>query len=267
MRLKAGRRLSTLGLNTHILLLVGLPLVATATITTFVVHASTRRFVEDAIGDQMVMQARIVAHLVAIAEQERPAGMTPEEINRHLKDLARFAKEQKHYDYEFWITDSAGKVYMGTEGVDFTFKADQPQAGAFLRLLDGGRDHVDFVVQESRKRELDKVTYKYVGSSGVDRPRIVEVGYKTDTLLAELALKNYLLAAGVAALLLATGVLCYFTLRRMLTVPLDQLIRAARAVEAEEYEMGTLKEVCARGRTGAPGPGLRRHGGKARHAL
>jgi PAS domain S-box-containing protein len=247
MRLDSGSRLSTLGLNTRILLLVGTPLVVTATITTFVVHASTRRFVEDAIGDQMVMQARIVAHLVAIAEQERPAGMTPEEINRHLKDLARFAKENKNYDYEFWITDGGGKVYMGTEGVDFTFKADQPQAGVFLRLLDGGRDHTDFVVQESRTRELDNVVYKYVAVSGVDRPRIVEVGYKTDTLLAELALKNYLLAAGVAALLLAAGVLCYFTLRRMLTVPLDQLIRAARAVEAEEYEMGTLKEVCERG--------------------
>src|SRR3954453_8143731 len=105
MRLKAGRWLGTLGLNTRILLLVGTPLVVTATITTFVVHASTRRFVEDAIGDQMVMQARMVAHLVAIAEQERPAGMTTEEINRHLKDLARFAKENKNYDYEFWITD------------------------------------------------------------------------------------------------------------------------------------------------------------------
>ena len=30
-------------------------------------------------------------------------------------------------------------------------------------------------------------------------------------------------------------------------MPLDQLIRAARAVEAEEYELGTLAEVCARG--------------------
>ena len=85
MRLKAGRWLNALGLNTRILLLAGLPLVATAAITTFVVHWSTRRFVEDAIGDQMVMQARIVAQLVAIAEQKRPEGMTPEEINRHLK--------------------------------------------------------------------------------------------------------------------------------------------------------------------------------------
>src|SRR5262249_30981065 len=101
----------------------------TAAITTFIVHWSTRRFVEDAVGDQMVMQARIVAHLVAIAEHKRPEGMTPEEINRHLKEIARFAKNNKNYDYEFWVTDSSGKVYLGTEGVEFTFKADQPQAG------------------------------------------------------------------------------------------------------------------------------------------
>ena len=69
MRLKAGRWFSHLGLNTRILLLAGFPLVATAVITTLVVHWSTRRFVEDAVGDQMVMEARIVAHLVTIAEQ------------------------------------------------------------------------------------------------------------------------------------------------------------------------------------------------------
>jgi PAS domain S-box-containing protein len=221
--------------------------VATAVITSFVVHRSTQHFVEDAVGDQMVMEAEIVAHLVAIAEQKRPQGMTPEEINRHLKAITRFAKEHKKYDYEFWVTDGAGKVYIGSEGVEFTFKADQPQAGVFLRLLDGGRDHADFVVQESRKREIDSFVFKYVGVSGVDSPRIVQVGYKTDSLLADLALKNYLLAAGVAGLLLATGVLAYFILRRMLTVPLDQLIRAARDVEAENYKMGTLQEVRARG--------------------
>ena len=33
----------------------------------------------------------------------------------------------------------------------------------------------------------------------------------------------------------------------MLTVPLDQLIQAAKAVEAEEYQVGTLKVVRARG--------------------
>src|SRR5690606_20610000 len=77
--------------------------------------------------------------------------------------------------------------------------------------------------------------------------RIVEVGYRTDTLLAALARKNALLAAGVAGLLLAAGVLGYLILRRMLTVPLDRIIRAARAVEADEYEMGALAAVRVRG--------------------
>jgi PAS domain S-box-containing protein len=247
MRPMVGKWFNALGLNTRILLLTGLPLVATALITTFVVHWSTRRFVEDAVGEQMVMEARIVAHLVAIAEQKRPAGLTPKEINQHLKAIARFAKKNKKYDYEFWVTDSAGKVYLGTEGIEFTFKADQPQAGVFLRLLDGAPDHADFVIQESRTREIDPYVYKYVGVSGVDRSRIVEVGYRTDSLLADLALKNYLLAAGVAGLLLAAGILASFVLRRMLTGPLNQLIRAAEAVEAEKYKMGALKGVRARG--------------------
>jgi two-component system sensor histidine kinase/response regulator len=239
--------LNHLGLNTRILLLAGLPLVATAAITTFVVHWSTHRFVEKAIGDQMVMEARIVAHLVAIAEQKRPEGMTPAEVDRHLKEIARFAKENKKYDYEFWVTDGSGKAYIHSENMEFTFKADQPQAGAFLRLLDGGPDHADFVVQGSRKRELDNRIYKYVGVSGVDGPRIVEVGYRTDSLLAELAFKNYMLAAVVAGLLLTAGGLGYFMLRRLLTLPLGQLIQAARAVEAEKYEMGALGSIRARG--------------------
>src|SRR3954469_10545107 len=125
MRLKARRWFSGLGLNTRILLLTGLPVVATAAITALAVHWSTRRFVEDAIGDQMVMEARIVAHLVAVAEQKRPEGMTPGEVNSHLKEIARFARENKKYDYEFWVTDGSGKVYMGTQDTEFTFKADQ----------------------------------------------------------------------------------------------------------------------------------------------
>jgi two-component system sensor histidine kinase/response regulator len=247
MPVEAGRWFSRLGLNTRILLLAGLPLVATAAATTFVVHWSTQRFVENAIGDQMVMEARIVAHLVAIAEHKRPQGLTPAEVNTHLKEIARFAQESKGYDYEFWVTDSAGKVTMGTEDIEFTFKADQAQAGAFLPLLARGADRATFVVQESRKREIDEHVYKYVGVSGVDKPRIVEVGYRTDSLLAELAFNNYLLAAGVAGLLLAAGWLAYFTLRRMLTEPLDQLIRAATAVETEKYEVGALQGVRDRG--------------------
>ena len=129
MRPNTRGQFGTLGLNTRILLLTVLPVVATAAITTLVIHWSTRRFVEDAVGDQMAMEARIVAHLVAVGEQKRPDGMPPEEIDRHLKEIARFAKAHKKYDYEFWVTDRAGKVYMGTEGVEFTFQPDQPQAG------------------------------------------------------------------------------------------------------------------------------------------
>jgi PAS domain S-box-containing protein len=246
MRPDARRRLGTLGLNTRILLLVGLPVVATAAITAYVVHRSTHQFVEDAVGDQMVMEARIVAHLVAVGEQKRPDGMRPEEIDRHLKEIAGFAKAHKKYDYEFWVTDGAGKVYTGTEGVEFTFQPDQPQAGVFLRLLDPGPGHADFVVQESRTREIDDSEYKYVGVGGVDGPRIVQVGYRTDSLFAGLARKNALLAAGVAALLLAGGGLGYLALRRLVTAPLDQLTRAAGAVEADRYQMGSLATVRAR---------------------
>jgi two-component system sensor histidine kinase/response regulator len=194
----------------------------------------------------MVIQARIVAHLVAIAEQKTPTGVSADAINSHFKEITRFAKSHGKYDYEFWITDSSGKVRYGSQGVEFTFKADQPQAGVFLRLLDGHANHTDVLVQESRRREIDPFVYKYVGVSGVDRPRIVEVGYKTDSLLADLAHKNLLLAVAVAGLLLTTGILAYFILRRLVTVPLDQLARAAKAVEEEQYQVGSLENVRAR---------------------
>jgi PAS domain S-box-containing protein len=233
-------------LNTRIFLLVGLSVVATVVITTFVVRLTTRRFVEDAIGDQMVVQARIAAHLVAIAEQKRERGMMPAEINRELGQIVQFAKEQRNFDYEFWITDGSGNAYLRSVPTPFKFTADQPQAGRFLHLLNDDSDHVDVIVQESRRREIDTSVYKYVGVSGADKSRIVEVGYRTDSLLEELALKSSLQAAGVAGLQVLAGFVVYYIIRRLLTKPLDRLIRAARAVEAEEYQMGSLAEVCAR---------------------
>ena len=128
MRLKVGRWFSGLGLNTRILLLTGLPVVATAAITALLVHWSTRRFVEDAIGEQMVMQARIVSHLVAVAEEKKAGPLSAEALSAHFKQIKRFAKEHGNFDYEFWVTDSAGKVTMGSEDVEFTFSAEQDQA-------------------------------------------------------------------------------------------------------------------------------------------
>jgi two-component system sensor histidine kinase/response regulator len=239
-------KMPALGLNTRILILVGLLLAATVVTTSFVITSTTRRLVEDAIGDQMVMQARIAADLVAIAEQKRDRGMTPAEINQHLLDIVQFAKEQRNFDYEFWITDSAGHAYLRSEPTDFTFQSDQPQAGEFLRLLQGKSNHEDVYVQDARKREIDPAVYKYVGVSGADKSRIVQIGYRADSVLDELARKSSLTAAWVAGFELAAGLLAYYILRRLLTRPLNRLIRAARSVEAERYEVGSLDEVCAR---------------------
>jgi PAS domain S-box-containing protein len=128
--------------------------------------------VDTSIGDQMVVQATLAAHLVAIAEQ---AGMTPDEINQRLKEIT-----DKTAIDEFWITDQQGHAYLhSTPGVDFVFYPDstvQPQASAFWPLLTGKRQ---IVVQESRKREIDNRIFKYVGVGGVDHPRIVQVGDET----------------------------------------------------------------------------------------
>ena len=127
--------------------------------------------VERAIGDQMVVEATIAAHLVAIAEE---AGMSSTTINAHLKDIA----DSTVLD-EFWITDETGHaVFRSDADTDFTFSPDiqqQPQAYEFWPLLTGERD---VVIQDARVREVDNEVYKYVGVSGFDQPRIVQVGYQ-----------------------------------------------------------------------------------------
>jgi two-component system sensor histidine kinase/response regulator len=231
-------------MNARIALLMGVLVLATASVTTLLVNWTTRRFTEDAIGDQMIVQARIAAHLVAIAER---AGLPPVEINAHFLDIARFAREQRGFDYEFWVTDSAGKVYLGTENVAFTFTADQPQASEFLPLIQGGDAHADAVVQDSRRREVDPSIYKYAGVSGVDKPRIVQVGYRSDSLLAQMAVKSAIDASVIAVFVLIGAVVAYWLLRRVLTVPLQRLIHAAREVESDTYRAGSLATVSARG--------------------
>jgi len=136
--------------------------------------------VEDVIGDQMVVEARIAAHLVAVAEGR--AGMSPEEINAILRDIT----DHTVLD-EFWITDETAHAYLrNNPDIDFTFSPDpdeQPQAHVFYQLL-SQKDGI--VIQEARQREVDPKVFKYVGVSGVDRPRIVQVGYEA-TFLEELS--------------------------------------------------------------------------------
>lgn len=136
--------------------------------------------VEDIVGDQMVVEARIAAHLVAVAEGR--AGMSSEEINAILRDIT----EHTVLD-EFWITGETAHAYLRNKPeIDFTFSPDpneQPQAHVFYPLL---RQKDGVVIQEARRREVDPKVFKYVGVSGIDRPRIVQVGYEA-TFLEELS--------------------------------------------------------------------------------
>jgi hypothetical protein len=131
--------------------------------------------VEQAIGDQMIAQALILAHFIGAAER---AGLGPEEINQSLRGIV----DQTTLD-ELWITDERGHAYLhNIESVEFTFSSDpneQPQAHKFWPLLGGDKK---VVVQEAMKREIDERIFKYVGVTGIDKPRIVEVGYEADYL-------------------------------------------------------------------------------------
>ena len=98
-------------------------------------------------------------------------------INRRLQQLA----DTTVLD-EFWITDERGHAYLRNIDVDFTFSPsalEQPQAHAFWPLLSGKRDQV---VQEARRREIDDQHFKYAGVAGVDKSRIVQVGYNAKYL-------------------------------------------------------------------------------------
>ncbi len=136
------------------------------------------RDVEEAIGDQMVAEATIAAHLISVAQA---AGLSDDEITGMLQDITASTVLD-----EFWITDESGYAYLTTEDVEFTFSPDaeaQPQASVFWPLLTGEETTV---VQEARRREIDEGIFKYVGVAGIDQPRIVQLGTSAE-LLDELA--------------------------------------------------------------------------------
>ncbi|MFM8577981.1 MAG: methyl-accepting chemotaxis protein [Planctomycetaceae bacterium] len=125
--------------------------------------------VEEEIGLQMVIEARMIAHLVAIAER---AGASSDEIRRTLRAIDSASGVEIH------ATDAEGLGYLHSLEWDkpFRFSPDpleQPQAHVFHSLLSGS---TPTLVQEARKREIDDRIFKYVGVGGVDGPRIVQVG-------------------------------------------------------------------------------------------
>ena len=127
--------------------------------------------VEDIISQHMVVAATAISELVAVAEK---CGLTTKQINDRLTRI-----DDKTILDEVWVTDGKGfsKLHTG-HSPDFQFKpsaAEQPQAHEFWDLLTGAKS---VVIQSVQKREVDDQRFKYVGVAGVDRPRIVEVGYK-----------------------------------------------------------------------------------------
>jgi len=131
--------------------------------------------IEDLVARHMIGEALLAAHFVAVAER---SGMSADEINAVLRDVA-----EKSAIEEFWITDPAGHAYLTNTDVVLTFTADvtaEPQASAFWPLLEGDEE---VVIQEARVREIDDRVFKYVAVSGVDKPRIVQVGGSAESLM------------------------------------------------------------------------------------
>ena len=124
---------------------------------------------DDMLSNHMVAEALLVAHYIDAAIK---AGLGRDQINAALADVA----EQSAIS-EIWVTDESGRVdFTNVEGSSFAFPAD-PEAGTqaapFAALLGGGDT---IVVQGLCERELDGERFRYVGVSGIDKPRIVQVG-------------------------------------------------------------------------------------------
>ncbi len=129
------------------------------------------------LDEQMTGQARIAAHLVAAAEEH---GSSTTEIISIFDTVIKTTVLD-----ELWVTDSEGSVYLtnvrGDDGqpINFKFTEDataQPQASAFFPLLSASIDSDECITQAAQTREIDWDIYKYVGVSGIDKPRIVQVG-------------------------------------------------------------------------------------------
>src|SRR5262245_8618221 len=197
--------------------------------------------VEAAIGEQMVIEATLAAHLVALGEA---AGVGAKEINRRLKQIA----DDTVLD-EIWITDEKGHAYLrNISEIDFTFSPDpkkQPQAHVFWPLLTG---KTKSVVQETRQRDIDTQVFKYVGVAGVDRPRIVQVGYNA-AFLQQLRLRMGLTRL-VNQLVSEGSVIAIRVLdKNLITVDYAERLRDDKLPEPTESDLANLRKLVSEGRT------------------
>ena len=132
----------------------------------------------DRVGGTDGVSALLTAELVAVAENE--GGMNPDEISAVLARVVDRASAtgRDGIAEEFWVTDETGRITIGSrrEPIGFQFSPDaekNPQSHEFYGLLTPGAKPV---IQPLQRRDYDGKRVKFVGVSGVDKPRIVQVG-------------------------------------------------------------------------------------------
>ena len=125
------------------------------------------RDVEALLGDRLLSEATLAAHLVAVME----AGKTSiRAVTDRLKSIAEAGGPD-----EIWITDNRGRAYLhNIPGPDITFGPDakaQPRQAPYYGLLNRAPEKV----VTDAATEGGKLM-KFAGVAGVDKPRIVQVG-------------------------------------------------------------------------------------------
>lgn len=133
----------------------------------------SQEFIQEAdtlIAYDLTASAMLLAEYMALAERKGQSTSQTLQVLRRLLSMAP--------DTEVWITDSQGHAYLHPNADQpFTFSPDpklQPQSSAFWPLLTGEKQIVN---QSMQPRDLDGKLFRYVGVAGVDKPRIVQVGY------------------------------------------------------------------------------------------
>lgn len=132
------------------------------------IRAELPSVVEAEIDAETVAQARLVGHLVAVAEA---AALPAEQIESRLRRAAADT------GVEIAVTDATGTiVHASDESLRGGRGGDEPsatpQARAFRELVEG---KVPMVVREARVRENDGITVKEVSVRGPDGTRVVRI--------------------------------------------------------------------------------------------
>ena len=124
---------------------------------------------DELVSKHMVVEAMLTSHFIDAALR---SGMSQDEINAVLTKIA-----EQSIISEFWVSDEEGNIeFSNFPDVNFNFPTDSSsnsQASPFAVLLDGSET---VIVQGLMERELDGKSYKYVGVSGIDKSRIVQIG-------------------------------------------------------------------------------------------